>query len=244
MLINKIKSQAGLSIIEIIIAIALFVIISASSVGAVLGSFSTSRLGDEQNLANAIAAEGIEAVESIRNQDWFNLTNGSHGLTLSGSTWIFSGASDIDGSGKFTRVITISDISRDLNGDIVTSGGTVDPNTKKVVSTVSWDFTPTRNNSVVAEAYLTNWQLSVNPSGGYTPPSPTPTPTPTVTPTPTPTPTPITTCPQYCVSLTTYSSGSCLKNPAACTSAGATHESGGNVYCTEGINADTCCCTP
>jgi len=242
MLISSTKSQAGLSIIEIIIAVSLFVIISASSVGAILGSFSTSRLGEEQNQANFLALQGIEAVTSLRNQDWANMSNGTFGLNYSGDSWTLSGTSDSDPSGKFIRSITISDVSRDGNNDIVNTGGTVDSETKKVVSTVIWDFTPTRNNSVTQEAYLTNWQKSVNNGGG--PPIPSPTPTPTPTPTPLPSPSPITSCAEYCVSLTTYSGGSCRKNPGACNGSGESHESGGNYLCTGGNAVDTCCCAP
>jgi type II secretory pathway pseudopilin PulG len=238
MLTKATKSQAGLSIIEIIIAVSLFAIISASSMGAILGSFSTSRLGEEQNQANFLALQGIEAVTSIRNQDWANMSNGTFGLNYSGDSWTFSGTSDTDPSGKFTRVITISDVGRDGNNNIVGSGGTVDSETKRVVSTVTWDFTPTRNNSIIQEAYLTNWQKSVNNGGG--PPIPSPTPTPT----PSPSPSPITSCAEYCVSLTTYSGGTCRNNPGGCNSSGETHESGGNIYCTGGNNADTCCCAP
>lgn len=58
---------------------------------------------------------------------------------------------------NFTRSVSFSSVSRDGNSDIVTSGGTVDPNTKKVMATVSWlDRGETRE--VALLMYITNWK--------------------------------------------------------------------------------------
>lgn len=142
---SKLKCQRyklrGQSLVEVIIAVAIFVIIAGSSVVTILGSFLTSRLGEEETQATLLVIEGLEAAQSIRNQDWNDLTDGDHGLLSSGS-WSFSGTSDTDG--KFSRVVNVSSVERDLNGDIVESGGTVDEDTKKVVSSVTWNFTTTR----------------------------------------------------------------------------------------------------
>lgn len=72
--------------------------------------------------------------------------------------------------------------------------------------------------------------------------TPSPTATPTATPTSTPTPTPATTCASYCDALPGYSTGTCRENAVQCGHNGQTHESGGDLYCTGGANADTCCC--
>lgn len=62
----------------------------------------------------------------------------------------------------FTRQIEISDVRRDTNGNIVTSGGTLDPSTKQIKSTVSWT-TPVAS-SVESAFYIsrrlgnTSWQ--------------------------------------------------------------------------------------
>jgi len=243
MLIKKSKQQAGLSVIEIIIATALFIIMASSSMGTILGSFSTSRLGSERAQADFLAVEGAEAVESIRNQNWGNLANGTYGLTQTSGVWSLSGTSDTDPSGKFSRIITISDVERDGNDDIISSGGTVDIETKLITSTINWNFTPTRNNSIQKELYLTNWQKSTSPGGVVVPPTPTPTPTPTATPTPTPTPSPVPvdSCTTYCASLPAYTSGTCRPNANACNQNSQTPESGGDSYCVSNPN-DTCCC--
>ncbi|OGH11263.1 MAG: hypothetical protein A2857_06585 [Candidatus Levybacteria bacterium RIFCSPHIGHO2_01_FULL_36_15] len=150
----------GQSLIEIIIAVSILIIVATSLIFTVSGSFSTTRLGKEQTQATFLADEGMNAVNSIRNQNFNSLINGDHGLSNSGGIWSFSGTFDKDASGKYTRIATISDVLRDGNGDIAASGGTIDPSTKKITLRVSWYFTPTRNNNVQLEQYFTNWQTS------------------------------------------------------------------------------------
>ena len=76
------------------------------------------------------------------------------------------------------------------------------------------------------------------------PPAPTPTLTPTPPPPPTATPTPApASCAEVCTQ-SSYSTGTCRKNAATCNKNGETYVSTGNVFCTGGKNADTCCCLP
>jgi len=219
---NK-KFFAGQSVVEVIIAISIIVIIAASSVVAVLGTFSTNRLGEEESQAAYLAAEGMEAVQSIRNQGWSGLTDGTHGLINTSGVWEFSGSEDTDPSGKFTRTVEISPVIRNLNEDIVSSGGAVDPDTKKVMSTVSWNFTVARQNTVSYTSYLTNWQNAVDPETASGPD--------------------ITSCAQYCEAIGYPLGGVCRKNSSECVQNGETYVQPGDQFCTSAPN-DTCCCTP
>jgi len=215
-------SNKGQSIIEVIVAMAIFIIIASSSVIAVLGSFSTTRLAEEETQAALFATEGLEAAQSIRNQDWDNLTTGDHGLVNASSIWAFSGTSDDpNGSDKFTRTIAVADVERDESGDVVESDGTVDEDTKKITATITWNFTPTRENTVEMVTYLTNWQKgkSTGGIGGGE----------------------ITACDQYCQSIG-YSSGTCRANQQQCENSGEDYKPQGNQYCLGGSSEDSCCC--
>src|SRR5690349_13169200 len=131
------KTTEGYSIIEIILAIAIFVIISSSAVVAILGALTTIRLTQEQGQATYLANEGMEAIKSIRDQQWASLIPGNtYGLSKTSGVWSFSGTSDTNG--KYTRSLAVSAVNRS-GGAIVTSGGTVDFDTKKVTCTVSWN---------------------------------------------------------------------------------------------------------
>lgn len=155
-------NQSGFSVVEIILASALFLIFSGAAITVVLQGFDLNRTSTETIVANEFAIEGIEAVRSISNQSYSNLVaTAGTGLTRSVSnTWAFSGANNVFGpNNMYTRVITISAVSRDANGNIVSSGGTVDANTMKVTSTVTWNHSPTRVDKVTQTTYLTNWRV-------------------------------------------------------------------------------------
>lgn len=161
-------SSGGQSLIEFIVAVAIFLVIATSTTVAVLGSFSSTRLSEEGSRAVFLAEEGEEAVKSMKNRDWALLTNAAHmdphGLSSTAGTWSFSGASDV--SGKYTRSVTITSVNRN-NGAIVTSGGVTDPDTKRIDISVSWNFSPTRTNSITFTSYVTRWQ-EAHAKGGPT----------------------------------------------------------------------------
>lgn len=154
-------NQKGFSVVEVILAAALFMILATGSVAVILQGLDSNRLGEEQTVATQYASEGIEATRSIKNQNFASLVNSAGtGISRVGTVWTFSGSNNTLSS-KYIRVLTVSDVQRDGSGNIVASGGTLDPLTKKVTSTVSWNFTPTRSNSVVLNTYLTNWKKAI-----------------------------------------------------------------------------------
>lgn len=93
----------------------------------------------------------------------FTLAN-TNSSTISGldSSKVWSLASGAETINGLTRQIEISNVERDSAGNIVTSGGTLDPSTKKVGSTVSWT-TPVASkveSTMYLSRYLgnTSWQ--------------------------------------------------------------------------------------
>ena len=152
-------SNKGFGLVEVLVALGVFVLIAFWGVSVVLHSFSSNRLGDEETKATVYAQEGIEAVRSIKNQDWDSLSVGSFGMDDSGGSWAFAGSSDsLD---NFTRVVEISEVRRDGSGEIVETGGSVDDDTVRVVSRVSWNYSPDRSNEVELVTYLTNFEKSI-----------------------------------------------------------------------------------
>jgi type II secretory pathway pseudopilin PulG len=125
-------------LIEILLAFA----ISAIMMPALLMSFVASRQGKvQQNQrldATMLATEAMTAVRTVSELGWpFISTNGTYHPVLVNNTWsLASGTESVNG---FSRYLTVGDVYRDANGNIVTSGGTLDPSTKKVTVTVSWN---------------------------------------------------------------------------------------------------------
>lgn len=208
--------ENGFSVVEVMLATALFVIFSSGAVTLVLGGMENNRQSDEQAVANQFATEGLEAVRSIRNQSYDILNNNSGiGVTNVNGVWSFEGSSNV--FDKFTRVITVAEVQRDGNGEIVVTGGSVDPDTKKITSTVSWMVNTARTVSVVLETYLTNWQdvITISP----------------------------TTCAEYAVA-NGYEGGTCRQNTNKCSQHDEDHLVEGDIFCVGGSSADTCCGLP
>src|SRR3989338_4019288 len=89
----QLSTSNGFSVIEVILAAAIFMIFATGAVGVVLQGLSSNRQGGEQTVANQYAAEGLEAVRSIKNQGFSNLVNSTGtGIIRSGSNvWAFGG---------------------------------------------------------------------------------------------------------------------------------------------------------
>lgn len=143
----NLRSEAGQSLIEVLVALAVFTLGIATIGFLALDANVSSRQGVERTQATLLSKEGLEAARSIRDADFDNLTAGTHGIVLSGNKWIFSGTSDIQD--QFIRSITIEDISA---------------KEKKITSNISWQFSQQRPNSVSLVTYLTDWLSAVSPS--------------------------------------------------------------------------------
>ncbi|MEA3357730.1 MAG: hypothetical protein U9Q67_04840 [Patescibacteria group bacterium] len=142
------KKEAGFSLIEVLLASAMFVVIVSSIAGAMIYGLQGSVISGTKTRASYLAEEGIEATRNIRDNDFANLVDGPHGITISSNTWAFSGTYDTVDS--FTRQIDVT---------------TIDVHTKRVDSTVSWQATPTQTDSLTVTTYLTNWRRSVGRGG-------------------------------------------------------------------------------
>lgn len=137
-------SPKGFSLIEAIIAVAVFSIFVVSVAGGLVYSYKyvfSSGLGIR---AANLAEEGLEVARNIRDSDFSKLVDGTYGLSTSGNFWSFSGSQD--STDVFDRSIIISSI---------------DSNTKEIVSEITW---PDRgeNRTISLSERLTNWQAITN----------------------------------------------------------------------------------
>lgn len=159
---NK-NNTKGFSLIEVLIAcsvisIAIFSLMSASSKGIQLSNEAL-----RQTQASFILEEGAEAVKSIRDAAWTNISSLTAGtnyyLTYNTGTNTWSLGTTPTGAidSIFTRVIVISAVSRNGTDDIVTSGGTYDDTgTKKVTVTVSWPASDETISSKTLSFYISD----------------------------------------------------------------------------------------
>ena len=147
---NGVNLERGQSLIELLLAIAIFIIVVSTLAFFFLDSYVAGRLAQEMSIANGLAEEGLEAARSIRDNDWDKLSVGNHGLVVSSNNWIFQGATeDISDSLKAgERKISVEEIGSDI---------------RKVTSEITWQFSPDRSQTVSMVTYLTNWAKSMSP---------------------------------------------------------------------------------
>ena len=137
------KTRAGYSLIEILVAIFVFISISTALIYLLVETGVANIQEKDRLKAITLAEEGIEATRNIRDSGWGNLPTGTYGLTVNNNRWELSGESDTDPSGRFQRRVSISEISTDRY---------------LITSTVTYNFSGLRNISVSSVTHLTNWR--------------------------------------------------------------------------------------
>ena len=136
----KLTTNEGQSLIEILIAMAIFVITSAAAFFVFFGGQSLTADSVNAQLALEYGSEGLGAARGIRGRNWEELSDGDHGLVFVSGQWQFSGSSDTKDA--FTRKINIS---------------TIDMNTKKAIATITWQTDSSRPQKIELAEELTNW---------------------------------------------------------------------------------------
>lgn len=128
-----------------LVAIFIFSVILVSLVRAT--NMYLSESGDNLKSAKAayFAEEGIEAIKTIRDASWTNITTLSTSTTYyltfntsSSTNYVWNTTTTATSTDGFTRKIIISNVNRDSTGHIVSNGGTIDVNTKLITVSISW----------------------------------------------------------------------------------------------------------
>lgn len=154
-LLIKHTTQRGATLVEVLVAIGLTGIMLPALATAVISSSYARPTATQQLNATAFLQEIVAATRSVQEGGWANVAvDGTYHTVVSGSGWSLVSGSGT--SGSFTDQVVISDVQRNSTGDIVSSGGTVDPSTKLATISVAWT-TPTSSN-VSDSLYLTRWQ--------------------------------------------------------------------------------------
>lgn len=150
--------RRGQSLLEVIIAMAIFALISVAMVMMATGGFTSLAQGGEHTEADALAQEAIEAVRSIRDNAWNKLIYTTSSVSISGNEWMFDGEGLTDTVGQYNRSIRFNDVCRDESDNITDCPGSyTDVHSKKVTVVVEWEVRSGINNSVRKVTYLTNW---------------------------------------------------------------------------------------
>lgn len=156
---NNDTFKRGIGLVEVVVGIAIFV----AGVVAIIGGFRFFLVTGLANLntvkAEFLLEEGFEAVRVMRDNAYDpNITDlvgaGTYYLTFTGNTWATTTSPTLV-DGTFARTISLEEVRRDSNDDIVSSGGSVDSNTAEVTVTVAWNNRGATTTKSVT-GYITN----------------------------------------------------------------------------------------
>ena len=141
---NSTLTTAGFTIIEVLIACAIISVTTFALISASVRGIQLSDRALKQTQASILLEEGAEVVKVIRDNSWatvsgFTLdTNYYFTFDTGTNTWSLGTTPTSTIDSIFTRTVVFSSVERDGSDDIVASGGTIDPRTKKITVTVSW----------------------------------------------------------------------------------------------------------
>lgn len=135
------QPSKGFSLVEVLVAATILLVVVLSITRVFSGYVVSSRGSIDSLKAAYLAEEGIEAVKIMRDTGWASSTAylaGTYRIAWNGSTWATTTSTMLIDN-LFDRTILIEPVYRDsVTKDIETSG-TVDPGTKKVTVSVSWN---------------------------------------------------------------------------------------------------------
>ncbi len=135
------KKQSGVLLLEVVIALGLFSVLLTITPLYFIGQRFSEVEAERRSQAVAYAREGIEAVKSIRDNDFDTLAAGTFGLSTSTNAWTFSGSSNTENN--ITREITLT---------------AIDSRRYLVESNVSWTTLTGVQNNMVFRTHLSNWR--------------------------------------------------------------------------------------
>lgn len=146
-------NKTGSILIELLVALALLALI----LPVIIDGLITTRQGlpqqEQQQQALALIKETTESLRIIREKGWSAIsTNGTYYPQIDGNNWVL--VDGVQTIGDFNRRVVISDVYRDIDGNISPSG-TVDPSVKKASVIVNW--TQPKTSSVESIYYLSRY---------------------------------------------------------------------------------------
>ena len=145
----------GYSLVEILVSIGVFSIILFAAISVFSVAQETSRIGHAKTKATQYQRDYIEKIKNIRRDDWEALATDRYEIIENAGDLVLQTTLDGEQIDEYRRYLDIDDAYRDAAGVLVDTPGTLDPSTKKITVTVSWEgFRP---GQIVESLYLTRY---------------------------------------------------------------------------------------
>lgn len=152
--------KPGFSLLEVIIALGLFVFLAASVTSLLLGGSELLLQGGKITQATALQSEAIDVVRAIKNRSWNELKYSQSAIFKEDSFWSLAGEGSSEQIDEFSRIISFLPVYRNEQGDIVAEGSPgalLDVSSQYVSVEVSWENAMEAEKSRQMVSLLTNW---------------------------------------------------------------------------------------
>ena len=134
--------EKGFLIIDVLIGLFVASIITVAFLASVVSAVRFANTQTKEVQAELLAIELLEVARELETSDWLELSSGlcaAPGIPchpeIVANAWHLESGEEVVGS--FVRSSVIEPVYRDASHNITTSG-TIDPLTKKVIARVSW----------------------------------------------------------------------------------------------------------
>lgn len=156
------KKLKGFSLAELVLAVGIFSMIASSLTILVIDSTRSLQNSRSRAEASYFIQEVRNALVSIKSDSWYNLAQytgtGPKHLTFENYKY-----SIVEGSGEynnFTYEFSVHDALRDLNHDLVFSGGIIDPHSRLIRISITWEDTLGKSHTLNPEIYINDWSTN------------------------------------------------------------------------------------
>lgn len=153
------KNKKATALVEILLAIAIFVLIASSVSFFAIDSLRYSRNARRQSSAILYIQENYNAMYLNKNYVWLDLVQntdaGVKHLDLINNKYLISSGTVINDGIEVG--FTINRVNRDSSGNIITSGGSEDLHTRKIVFSATWDDLFGNPVSIERILYVNDW---------------------------------------------------------------------------------------
>ncbi|MBI5220526.1 MAG: prepilin-type N-terminal cleavage/methylation domain-containing protein [Candidatus Liptonbacteria bacterium] len=177
---SLLASQAGQSLIELLVAAAVGTIMIIGALTVIAPSLKSNSQANQTQVSNALGKELLDNVRVLAESNWHAIYDLNHGsgnhyylVTTSTPFSATSGSETVTvATSTFQRYFYVENVNRDAEGSIVASGGTNDPSTQKVSVVFQGPQGQSRTMSVYFTRYLNNvfWQTDWSSGSGQTGP--------------------------------------------------------------------------
>lgn len=156
---KNIHPQKGIGMIEVIVCLTIISISFWAFLELTKYNLRIQEQTQAKMEAMTLATETIEAVRSIRDEDWNNLASLSLEIryypVISANKWTVTSINPGSINGIYDRWVVLEKVYRDANDDISPSG-MEDIQTKKITALVEW-IDRGQTEQINLTTYLTNW---------------------------------------------------------------------------------------